>query len=79
MGLIVFLILGGIAGWIAERVMNRNHGLLQNVVVGVIGSFVGGFISRLIGIHAGGFVGNLVIATVGAIIFLWAYDQIKKR
>ena len=76
MGIIGFLILGGIAGWIAERVMKRNHGLLKNVVVGVVGSIVGGFLSSLVGIQAYGFVGNLVVATGGAIVFLWGYDQI---
>ena len=79
MGLIVFLVLGGLAGFIADKVMKRGNGLLMNVLIGITGSFVGGFLSGIVGISAGGFVGNLIIATVGAIIFLWVYDQMRKN
>ncbi|MEM8648932.1 MAG: GlsB/YeaQ/YmgE family stress response membrane protein [Pseudomonadota bacterium] len=79
MGLIVFLVLGGLAGFIADKVMKRGNGLLMNVLIGIAGSFVGGFLSGIVGISAGGFVGNLIIATVGAIIFLWVYDQMRKN
>lgn len=79
MGLIGFLIIGFVAGFIAEKVMNRNHGILQNLVVGIIGSFLGGFIARLIGIYSSSFVGSLVIATFGAIALLWLYDYFKRR
>jgi len=79
MGIIGFLIIGVVAGFIAEKVMNRNHGILQNLLVGIVGSFLGGFVSRLIGIYSSSFVGSLVIATLGAIAFLWLYDYFKNR
>lgn len=79
MGIIAFLVLGILAGFIAEKVMNRDHGLLMNLLVGIIGSFVGGFLARLVGIAAGGFIGQLIVAAVGAIIFLWVFDRIRSR
>ncbi|MEO1143341.1 MAG: GlsB/YeaQ/YmgE family stress response membrane protein, partial [Pseudomonadota bacterium] len=74
-----FYALSGLAGFIADKVMKRGNGLLMNVLIGIAGSFVGGFLSGIVGISAGGFVGNLIIATVGAIIFLWVYDQMRKN
>lgn len=79
MGLIGLLIVGFIAGWIAQKVMKRTHGLLKNIVVGIIGSFVGGLLAGGLGIVAIGFIGNIVIAAVGAVVFLWVYDQIRNK
>ena len=79
MGIIGFLVIGFLAGWIAEKVMHRDHGLLKNILVGIVGSFVGGFLAPIVGISAGGFIGRLIIASVGAIIFLWVYDRISNR
>ena len=78
-GLIGFLIIGLIAGFIAEKVMAKDHGLLMNLIVGVIGSFVGGFLANALGIAFAGWIGNLVVATVGAIILLFVYGMIQAR
>ena len=78
-GIIGAIIIGILAGWIAEQVMKRNHGLLTNLIVGVIGSFLGAFVASMLGINFGGFVGSLVISTVGAIILLALLGLIKKR
>jgi len=48
-GLIAALVIGVLAGWIAEKVMSRNHGLLTNLIVGVVGSFVGAAVAGLLG------------------------------
>jgi uncharacterized membrane protein YeaQ/YmgE (transglycosylase-associated protein family) len=79
MNWIMFLIIGLIAGYIAEKVMKRNHGLLKNLVVGVIGSYVGGILATSLGIAFGGFVGYLVVATVGAIVVLWLFSLLAGR
>lgn len=47
MSIIVMLIIGGIVGWIAARLMGRDSGILASIVIGIIGSFIGGFISTL--------------------------------
>jgi len=74
-GFFGLLIIGALAGWIAERVMNRDHGLLTNVLVGIAGSFVGGTLAGILGISFYGFMGNLVVATLGAILILWFFGR----
>ena len=69
-GWLSFLIIGLIAGWIAEKVMKRSHGLLTNLIVGVIGAYLGAFLFSLLGLDAGGWIGALVVATIGAIVLL---------
>ena len=79
MGILVWLVVGVIAGFIAEKVMKRDHGILTNLLVGLAGSFIGGILSSLVGIAAYGFIGSVVVAAVGAVVLLWVYDQIKNR
>lgn len=77
-GLFGFLVIGFLAGWIAERSMNRSHGFLTNIFVGVIGSFLGGFLASLLNVSYAGFWGNLVVAAIGAIILLWIFGRTKQ-
>lgn len=82
MGLIAWLILGGIAGWLASIVMGKNAsmGLLANVVVGVIGAILGGWIFSLMG--GRGVSGlnfySLFVAVVGACLLLWIVRAVRK-
>lgn len=78
-GLIGAIIIGILAGWIAEKVMKRNHGLLTNLIVGVVGALLGGFLAGVLGIGFGGFIGSLVISTVGAIILLLILGAVRRR
>lgn len=77
-GWIGFIVIGILAGWIAEKVMNSQHGLLTNLVVGVVGAFIGGFLANAVGIAFYGFLGSLVVATIGAIVLLWVLRMIKR-
>jgi len=78
-GLIAFLIIGAIAGWLAGTLMKGGgFGLWVNMVVGVIGAFIGGWVFSLLGISAGGLVGSIVTATIGAAILLYVVRVIKK-
>lgn len=82
MGIIAWIVVGLIAGFIAEKVMGRDHGLLTNLIVGVIGAFVGGFIvSTLLGFEfvEGLNLATIVTATIGAIVFLWIWGMIRGR
>ncbi len=79
LGWLSFLFVGLIAGFIAEKVMSRNHGLLMNLVVGVVGAYVGAFIFSLLGLQAGGLIGALVVATIGAIALLALVGVIRGR
>ncbi len=71
MHLLGSLIMGALVGWIAGKVMNAEGGLLRNIVVGVIGSFVGSAAFGLLGFYAYGLFANLVVDTVGACLFIW--------
>lgn len=65
------IVIGMLAGFIAGKVMRgRGFGLLINLVVGVIGSYAGGFLYKQLGLTAQGLTGALVMSTIGAILFL---------
>jgi uncharacterized membrane protein YeaQ/YmgE (transglycosylase-associated protein family) len=74
-GFIGLLFIGVLAGYLAERAMNRHHGMLTNLLVGVAGSFVGGTLASVLNINFYGFVGNLVVATAGAVLILWFFGS----
>lgn len=74
-GFFGMLIIGALAGWIAEKAMSRDHGLFTNIIVGIAGSFVGGALAGLLGITFYGFLGNLVVAVCGAVLLLWAFSR----
>ena len=73
------IILGGFAGWIAERVTASRMGLVANIVVGIIGALVGGWIARRLDINYAGILGNLVVATIGAIILIFLFRLVRGR
>jgi uncharacterized membrane protein YeaQ/YmgE (transglycosylase-associated protein family) len=78
-GLIMFLAIGAIAGWLAGNLMKGGgFGLLGNIVVGIVGAVLGGFVFGLLGITATGFLGSIVTATAGAALLLFIVDMIKK-
>jgi uncharacterized membrane protein YeaQ/YmgE (transglycosylase-associated protein family) len=78
-GIIGAIIIGILAGWIAEKVMKREHGLLTNLIVGVVGALIGGFLAGALGIGFGGWIGSLIVATIGAVILLAILGAIKRR
>ena len=73
------IIIGILAGWIAEQVMGRNHGLVTNLAVGVIGAFLGGFIFNMLGLGFGGFWGSLIVSVIGAVVLLFLLSLVKRR
>jgi uncharacterized membrane protein YeaQ/YmgE (transglycosylase-associated protein family) len=74
-GFFGMLVIGFLAGWVAERTMNRDHGVLTNILVGIAGSFVGGTLAGLVGVQFYGFLGSLIVAIVGAILILWVFGR----
>ncbi|WCL49474.1 GlsB/YeaQ/YmgE family stress response membrane protein [Leptospira sp. GIMC2001] len=78
--LIIFLLIGLLAGWVAAKVIkNKSLGILWNMVVGVIGSFVGSFVAGLVGIGASNLIGQALIAIGGAILLLLIIGFLKKK
>ena len=79
-GWIMKIVIGGLAGWIAEKVMKADHGLFTNVALGVLGALILNFLLlRLTGSTFGGFIGQLVTAVIGACILIFGYRAIKGR
>ena len=80
MSFIYFIIIGGIAGWLAGKIMKGGgFGLVMNIVLGVIGSMVGGWVFNFLGLSTdGGTIGSLVTALVGAVLILYVARLIKK-
>ncbi len=72
MNLIYFMLIGLAAGWLAGRIMKRgSSGILTNLIVGMIGAILGGFLFSLLGLTAAGLIGDLVMATVGAMLLIF--------
>lgn len=81
MNLIYMLIVGAIAGWLAGQVMKgRGFGLLGNIVLGIIGAFVGSYLlGTVLGVTlGGGVVGSILTALIGAVVLLAIVGLIKK-
>ena len=72
MDIVWFIVVGLSAGWLAGQVMGAgDHGLVGDLMVGIIGAVLGGFVFRTVGIAVGsGLLGSLVVATVGAIALI---------
>ena len=73
MALLWFVVIGAVAGWLAGRFMRGNgFGLIGDIIVGVIGSFVGGYLLREQGAEIGhGLLGSLIVAFIGALLLLF--------
>ena len=78
-GWIMTIILGALAGWIAEKVMKFETGLLMNIVLGIAGAVVGNFVLNQLGMSFGGLVGQLIVAIIGACILIYVYRLIKAK
>ena len=77
--LIWFLLIGLIAGWLAGQVMRGGgFGLIGDMIVGVIGAFLGGWLFGLMGIAAGGLIGSLITAFVGAVLLIFLLRVIRR-
>jgi uncharacterized membrane protein YeaQ/YmgE (transglycosylase-associated protein family) len=73
------IVIGIAAGWIGEQVMGRRDGLLTNLIVGVVGAFIGAFLANALGIAFAGFWGSLVVSAIGAIVLLWLVSVFRRR
>lgn len=77
-GWIGAIIVGGLAGWIAERVMKSDMGLLGNIVMGIVGALVLNFILvTLLGYTFAGWIGQLIVGAIGACLLIWVYRLVR--
>ena len=83
MGIIAWIILGGLSGWIASIIMKKNTsmGVIANIVTGIIGAFIGGVVFNFIGAEKviGLNLHSILVSVVGACILLWIVGVINKK
>lgn len=83
MNILLWIVLGALAGWLASMVMGTNarQGWLMNIVLGILGALVGGFVMNLLGF--GGVSGfdlySVLVAVLGAVIVTWLYSMFTRR
>lgn len=76
-GWIVAIVVGGVAGWLAEQFMKSQMGLLMNIVLGIVGAAVASWLLSLLGVSLGGWLGYLIAGFIGACILIFAARAIR--
>ncbi|MEG0796510.1 MAG: GlsB/YeaQ/YmgE family stress response membrane protein [Odoribacter sp.] len=81
MAFILFVMIGMLAGYVAGKIMRGGgFGLVANIVIGMIGSILGGWLFSLVGLQStGGFISSLLVATIGAIVLLWIVSLFQRN
>ena len=78
------LLIGGLAGWVAEKLTKGSHGLITNIILGILGAYVGAFLANALGIRLeeifqGWFWGNLIVAAFGAVVLILGYRLLTSK
>jgi len=76
------VLIGIIAGWVAEKFTGSDHGLIKNLIIGLVGSWIGFFVANAAGLQLGEvfhgwFWGNLIVSASGAIILLTVFKMLR--
>ena len=83
MGILSWIIMGGLAGWVASKIMGRdkNMGILSNIFVGIVGGILGGWLGSLLGLGSiSGFnLPSFLVALGGACLLLWITGMFRKK
>jgi uncharacterized membrane protein YeaQ/YmgE (transglycosylase-associated protein family) len=78
--LLGWIILGGLAGWLGARIAKgRGYGCLANIILGIVGAVIGGWLFSLIGLHMGGVFGSFITAVVGAAVLISIFQLFSRR
>jgi uncharacterized membrane protein YeaQ/YmgE (transglycosylase-associated protein family) len=79
MGVLAWIVVGLIAGWLAAKITKAPHGLVRNLIVGLVGSLLGGFLAGKLNIQVvPDFWGELITATVGAVVLLFLWQALRR-
>lgn len=81
MGFIEWIVVGLIAGWLAGKVMKGGgYGTFMDIILGILGGVLGGWIFGILGIWhgGGGIIGSIIVAFIGAVILVWITRMIKR-
>jgi uncharacterized membrane protein YeaQ/YmgE (transglycosylase-associated protein family) len=76
---IVWVVIGLIAGWAAGKIMKGSgYGVVMDIILGIVGAVVGGWLMGLLGIYSGSLIGSTIIAIIGAMFLIWLSRLLKK-
>jgi uncharacterized membrane protein YeaQ/YmgE (transglycosylase-associated protein family) len=80
MDLLTWLVVGLVAGVLASMVMGGGYGLIGDIVIGIVGAFIGGWIFRMLGtsVPIGGLPGVILVAFIGAVVLLFVLRLIRR-
>lgn len=79
-GLILWVVVGGVSGYIAEKLMGEDHTLVVNVALGIAGAFIINILLAVVlGLTGGNLIAQLISGVVGACVLIWGYREYKKR
>ena len=79
MGIIWFILIGMVAGWLAGQIMKGSgFGVIGDIVVGILGAMLGGLLFNALQLPWGGLVGSLIVATIGAILLIFILRLIRR-
>jgi uncharacterized membrane protein YeaQ/YmgE (transglycosylase-associated protein family) len=79
--LIAWLVIGAVAGWLAGTfVKGGGFGLIGDIVVGIIGAFIGGWLAHLVGFHniGSGLISSIITATIGAVVLIFVLRMVRR-
>ena len=80
MGIIIWLITGAVAGWIAGNILKGGgFGLFGNIIVGIVGGLIGGFLLGIIGFQSTSWIADVISAVVGALVLLTIVGMVRKK
>jgi uncharacterized membrane protein YeaQ/YmgE (transglycosylase-associated protein family) len=78
-GWIAAIIIGGVAGWLAEQFMKSDTGLLMNIVLGIVGAAIASAILSIFGVIFIGWIGYLIAGFIGACLLIWIVRTVRGR
>ena len=78
-GWFVAIVVGGLAGWLADKVMDMRYGVIMNIIIGIIGAVIGNAVLAQFGVAvAGGWLGYLIVGFIGACILLFVVKLVRR-
>ena len=81
MGILVSVIIGAVAGWLAGKIMkSKSGGILMNIILGIVGGFIGNWLFDVLNFTNGGsWMGSIITSTIGAIILIIGFRYLSKK
>ena len=77
-GWIAAIIVGGVAGWLAEQFMKSDMGMIMNIILGIVGAAIASFLFGLVGVQFAGWVGYLIAGFIGASLLIFVVRAVRR-